>query len=336
MTRFRMGGRIALAGSILAATLAAAPAAARPDFATWLAELRQEALARGLSEATLDLALTGVEPNARIIDFDRRQPEFTQTFRQYLATRVPDTIVEQGRELMRENRDLLERVRARYGVQPRFIVALWGIETNFGRYTGGFQVIPALVTLAYDERRSAKFREELFYALRIIEDDHITPDRMMGSWAGAMGQAQFMPSTFVRYAVDADGDGQRDIWSTKLDVFASAANFLAQSGWKGDQTWGREVRLPPDFDYALADDFEEPLEVRDLRKRLSEWQALGVRRANGSDLPKRDLLASLILPDGPAGSAYVVYENFRVLITWNPSFLFAGTVGNLADRLQGG
>jgi membrane-bound lytic murein transglycosylase B len=336
MAWFRIAGWIAVLGAGLAAASVSAPAAARPDFATWLQELRQEAVARGISEVTLDAALADVAPDPRVIAYDREQPEFTQTFSEYLAMRVTEPVVQRGRELMRENRALLERVQAQYGVQPWFIVALWGIETQYGRYTGGFHVIPALVTLAYDARRSDKFREELFYALRIIDEGHITPDSMTGSWAGAMGQAQFMPSTFVTYAVDADADGHRDIWSSKADVFASAANFLARSGWRGDQTWGREVRLPPQFDLALADDFEQPLDIRDPRRRLTEWQALGVRRADGSDLPTRDLLASLILPDGPGGPAYVVYDNFRALIAWNPSFLFAATVGHLADRLRGG
>ncbi len=336
MAWFRIAGRIAALGAGLAAASISVPAAATLDFATWLQELRQEAVARGISKATLHAALADVAPDPRVIAYDREQPEFTQSLREYLADRVTQPVVQRGRELMRENRALLERVQAEYGVQPRFVVALWGIETQYGRYTGGFHVIPALATLAYDARRSDKFREELFHALRIIDEGHITPQRMTGSWAGAMGQAQFMPSTFIEYAVDADGDGHRDIWSSKVDLFASAANFLARSGWKGDQTWGHEVRLPPDFDLALADDFEEPLDVRDPRRRLSEWRALGVRCADGSDLPRRDLLASLILPDGPGGPAYVVYDNFRALITWNPSFLFAATVGHLADRLRGG
>jgi membrane-bound lytic murein transglycosylase B len=319
----------ALAGLLIAVALTRT-AAAEADFAAWIVELRQDALARGISEATLDAALAGVTPIPRVIELDRYQPEFTQTFGEYLARRVSDQVVQTGRRKLAENEALLERVRAVYGVQPRVIVALWGIETDYGRVAGGFPVIPALATLAFDGRRSEKFREELFFALQIVDEGHITAEKMMGSWAGAMGQNQFMPSTFVKYAVDFDSDGRRDIWSSEADVFASAANFLARSGWKGDQTWGREVRLPPHFDVSLADDFETPLAERDPRRRLSEWQALGVRRVDGRDLPTRDLLASLILPDGPGGPAYLVYE------TWNPAFLFATTVGLLADRLRGG
>ena len=329
-----IGLRVLRPALLLAGLLAAvagaglAGGAAAREFTDWLAELRREALARGISEGTLDAALDGVQPIPRIIELDRRQPEFTQTFREYLGRRVTDAVVRRGHRLLAENRALLERVRARFGVQPRFLVALWGIETNFGRVTGGFHVIPALVTLAFDERRSAFFRKELLYALQIVDEGHISADRMMGSWAGAMGQNQFMPKTFANFAIDFDGDGRRDIWTSRADVFASAANYLARSGWRGDQTWGREVRLPPGFDPALAG-----LEVR---KRLSQWQALGVRRADGSDLPRRDLAASVILPDGPGGPAYVVYDNYEVLLTWNRSILFATTVGYLADRLQDG
>jgi len=176
---------------------------------------------------------------------------------------------------------LLEEVAQKYGVQARFIVAFWGIETDFGRITGGFPLVPALATLAYDGRRSAYFRKELLNALEILDGGHIAPKDMVGSWAGAMGQCQFMPSSFLNFAVDGDGDGRKDIWTNRKDVFASAANYLSRSGWKGDQTWGRQVRLPDGFDAKLAD--------LDVRKTLAEWQGLGVRRLDGSDLPVRDL-----------------------------------------------
>ena len=240
------------------------------SFAEWREGVRSEALGLGISAAIFDAAFVDVEPIPRVIELDRSQPEVTLTFDQYVERVVPESRVAKGRKLLADHRDLLEPIGRKYGVPPRFIVALWGIETNFGQYLGGFPVIASLATLAYDGRRSAYFRQELLQALRILEDGHITPEAMMGSWAGAMGQSQFMPSSFVNYAVDHDGDGRRDIWGTQGDVFASAANYLAQAGWRAGETWGRQVTLPSGFDHALTG-----LEVK---KTLAEWQALGLRR----------------------------------------------------------
>jgi membrane-bound lytic murein transglycosylase B len=208
------------------------------------------------------------------------------------------------------------------------VVALWGIETDFGRLKGGFSVVQAVATLAYDGRRSAYFRRELFDALTIIDQGHITATAMTGSWAGAMGQNQFMPSSFLRYAVDYDGDGRRDIWTNHADVFASTANYLRTVGWREDQTWGRPVRLPKAFDVSMA-----KLEVQ---KPIAEWQALGVRRTDGAALPAKDLSASIVLPAGNGGPAYMIYENFRVILKWNRAQFFATAVGSLADQLAGG
>ncbi|MDP7343778.1 MAG: lytic murein transglycosylase [Alphaproteobacteria bacterium] len=298
------------------------------DFAGWLEALRAEALGQGISAATLDAALAGVEPIPRVIELDRSQPETTLTFEQYMDRVVPNSRVEKGRARLRENAAALEAVRAAFGVQPRFIVALWGIETNFGQYTGGFSVIASLATLAHDGRRSAYFRAELLDALRILEQGHITPAAMMGSWAGAMGQSQFMPSSFVRFALDFDGDGKRDIWATKADVFGSAANYLAKSGWRGDQTWGRKVSLPDNFDVSLAD--------LKISKPLAGWQALGVRRANGQNLPiVAGMMGSIVFPGGEGGPAFLVYDNFKTTLKWNRSTYFAMAVGHLADRIAG-
>ena len=301
-------------------------AAAQP-FADWLVELREEALGRGIATTTLDAALEGVEPIPRVIELDRKQPEFTITFAQYLQRVAPESRVKKARRKLAEHKALLTAIGRKYGVQPRFIVALWGIETDFGRVLGGFPVIAALATLAHDGRRSTFFRTELLHALTILDEGHTRPAAMMGSWAGAMGQNQFMPSSFVNFAVDEDGDGRRDIWSTPADVFASAANYLAQSGWQDDQTWGRRVVLPVSFDDGLAD--------LKIVKRLGAWQALGVRRADGSGLPRRQLSASLVLPEGPEGRAYLVYDNFRTTLTWNRSTFFALAVGLLADGIGG-
>ena len=299
------------------------------NFQIWLGKLRVEAEGKGISQSVLDEALAGIQPIPRVIELDRRQPEFTLTFTQYRDRVVPQSRIKKGRVKYQENRDLLEEIGGKIGVQPRFIVALWGIETDFGRVTGGFKVIPALATLAHDGRRSAFFRKELLNALQILHEGHIAPKEMMGSWAGAMGQSQFMPSSFLAHAVDYDGDGRRDIWTTRPDVFASAANYLAKSGWRADQTWGREVKLPRDFDFALAD-----LKVR---KPIGGWQALGVRQPDGGDLPTRQLSASIVLPEkGKMSPAYLVYSNYRTTLRWNRSTYFALAVGLLSDGIGAG
>lgn len=319
----------ALLHSLALLLILALPAAAAESgaFDAWLSALRTEAAGRGISPAILDAALGDVEPIPRVLELDRKQPEFTLSFGEYLERVVPGRRVRQGQQLLAQHRDLLESVAAHYHVQPRFIVALWGIETDFGRLTGGFPVVGALATLAWEGRRQAFFRGELLDALQILEEGHVTPAAMQGSWAGAMGQPQFMPSSFRRFAEDFDGDGRRDIWGTRADVFASAANYLARSGWRDDQTWGREVRLPRGFDRSLLG--------LETEKRLSEWQALGVRRADGSDLPTRDLPASLVRPGGDSGPVYAVYGNYRVLMRWNRSTYFATAVGVLSDRIGG-
>ena len=312
----------------LGAAIAASPVLAQTDtrFTEWLAELRAEALQAGISSATLDASFAGVEPIPRIIELDRKQPESTLTFEQYVDRIVSQSRIDNGRARLAENAPLLQEVAAKFGVQPRFIVALWGIETNFGKNTGGFSVIAALATLAYDGRRSQYFRRELLEALRIVEQGHIRPDAMKGSWAGAMGQSQFMPSSFMNYAYDYDGDGAKDIWNTPADVFASAANYLSGVGWNSDITGGREVRLPAGFDPALAD-------IK-MIKNMSEWQALGVRRTDGSALPGRDIKASVIFPGKVGGPAYIVYDNYRALLRWNRSLYFATAVGLLSDKIS--
>jgi membrane-bound lytic murein transglycosylase B len=290
--------------------------------------LRAEALGLGIGASTLDSALAGIRPIPRVVELDLRQPEFTLTFQEYMNRVVPDGRVRQGKQKLNENRALLEEVGRKYGVQPRFIVAFWGIETDFGRITGGFPVVPALATLAHDGRRSSYFRSELLNALKILDGGHITVDKMVGSWAGAMGQCQFMPSSFLNFAVDHDGDGRKDIWNDKGDVFASAANYLARSGWKNDQTWGRQVRLPANFDRALAG-------VK-TRKPLAEWRAAGVRRADGTELPSRDLMASIVFPEENGDAAFIVYDNFHTIMKWNRSTFFAIAVGSLAERIGNG
>jgi len=312
----------------LGAVATSAPALAEDSaFETWLQEFRREATAAGISSTTLDAALGDAAPVERVLELDRHQPEYTQTFWTYLDKRVTPERIARGRTLLTQHRDLLARVQAHYGVQPRFLVAFWGLESNFGDYAGGFPVISALVTLAYDERRSDFFRTELLNALRILDGGHITPAAMQGSWAGAMGQVQFMPSTFVRYAVDFDGDGRRDIWNSLPDIFASAANYLREIGWQDDTIWGREVVLPQNFDWELA--------AQNQRKPVTAWAELGVRRAGGGPLPAAEIEGAIVLPAGHKGPAFLVYDNFEAILTWNRSLLYALAVGHLADRLVG-
>ena len=264
-----------IAGSVFASMPVSSSSAAEQEFSVWLEGVRTEARQRGLKAETISSSLSDIKPIPRVVELDRRQPEFTLTLEQYLSRVVNESRVRKGRARFTKHRALLRKISTKFRVQPRFILALWGIETDFGRFKGGFPVVPALATLAYDGRRSAYFRKELFYALTIIDQGHITAKDMIGSWAGAMGQNQFMPSSFLRYAVDHDGDGRRNIWTSIEDVFASTANYLRRVGWRDDQTWGRKVRLPEGFDSALLG-----LEVK---KGLVGWQAFGVRRFDGGD-----------------------------------------------------
>jgi len=319
-----LGATLALALGLLAAPAAATA----PPFSDWLATLRQEALSQGIDAAILDQALRGLEPIPRVVELDRRQPEGQMTYREYRARVLSQTRIERGRALLREHRPLLDRVAAEFGVQPRFIVALWGVESSYGDYKGQFPVVAALATLAYDGRRARFFRGELMHALRILDNGDIAADQMLGSWAGAMGQSQFMPSSYLSYAVDFDGDGRRDIWTSLPDVFASIANYLARAGWNDRHTWGREV--------SLAGELNGGARGLEVRRPLPEWQALGVRRADGEDLPAVALDASLLHTDDGEGPAYLVYGNFRVLMAWNRSTYFGLTVGQLADLIERG
>ncbi|MEL0144934.1 MAG: lytic murein transglycosylase [Alphaproteobacteria bacterium] len=322
-----MRRHVLTAALLAAALIVPLHAKAEPDakFLEWLDGVRVEARGKGISEQILSRALEGIEPIARVIELDRNQPESTITFTQYIERIVSPARIKTGRAQYDKHRELLARIGSEFGVQSRFIVALWGIETNFGQFTGGFPVVDALATLAYDGRRSDYFRGELMKALQILEEGHIAPEDMKGSWAGAMGQSQFMPSSFLRFAYDHDGDGHKDIWTNQADVFASAANYLKGVGWNDDLTWGREVRLPEGFDTAQAS--------LDIVKTIPEWQALGVRRTDGTELPSRTIDASIILPGGPGQPAYMVYLNYRAILRWNRSNYFAAAVGLLSDRI---
>ena len=312
---------------LLAALSLEAKAEPTGDFQTWLHGVRQEALGRGVSQPILDAALGGIEPIPKVLELDQRQPEFVDTFLNYLDRRVTPERVEEGRKLMRQHGKLLSRLSRKYDIPANMLVAFWGLETHYGKFLGSHPVPAALATLAYDDRRGEFFRRQLLDALDILQAGHIAPEDMKGSWAGAMGQLQFMPSTFQAYAVDGDGDGRKDLWNTLPDAFASAANYLHQLGWHGGERWGREVRLPRGFDWGLAN--------LNTRKPVSAWRALGVTQANGKALPKADISGAILLPQGHAGPAFLVYRNYDTILIWNRSYNYALAVGHLADRLIG-
>lgn len=304
-----------------------APVAASLPFHQWMEEFRREARAHGIDNATFEAALAGIQPVPRVIELDRRQPEFRQTFWQYLDQRVTPQRIARGQELLMRHRDLLNDVERRYGVQPRFLVAFWGLESNFGDSTGDFPLFASLATLAYDNRRSVFFREQLLAALELVQHGDLSATAT-SSWAGAIGQPQFIPTTYRDYAVDFSGDGRRDLRNSLPDVFASAANYLAKARWQGNRSWGREVRLPPGFNYSLSG--------LNTKKTLAEWNRLGVRQTDGTELPPADMRGSIILPGGAdGGPALLVYDNFHAIMSWNRSILYAVAVGHLADRLAG-
>lgn len=305
----------------------AALAADEAGFADYVQKIKAEAIEKGYSADTLEKAFANAKFYERSVSADKNQPEFKLTLDTYLPRAVPEWKAKQAVEKYNEHKELLEEVGAKYGVQPRFIVALWGIETNFGGYTGGFDVVSALTTMAYEGRREEFFKKQLWQALTIIEEGHIDVEQMKGSWAGAMGQTQFMPSSFMAYAVDYDGDGRKDIWNSMGDVFASAANYLKNAGWRDDVTWGRQVQLPEDFDVSVA-------ELKN-KKSLAEWQALGVRKLDGTDLPQRsDIEAAVVIPDDKEGRVYLAYANYDALMRWNRSHYFVAAVGYLSDRIR--
>lgn len=301
--------------------------AQQQPFSVWLEDVRTEARQRGIREDIIAKTLVGIQPKKKIVQLDRKQPEFKQTFQTYLSKRVTETRVRAGKKKQAQYGALLNEVSAVYGVQPRFILALWGMETNYGGYTGNTPVITALATLAYDGRRSAYFRKEMFNALQILNENHISPERMIGSWAGAMGQSQFMPSSFLKLAEDYNRDGRRDIWTSVPDVFASIANYLRSTGWRDDETWGRKVMLTRSL----------PASKIGLKqkKSLAYWQQQGVRRITGADLPNvAHMQGALVRMDNGKGPAYLAYGNFNRIMLWNRSTSFAAAVGTLSDKFK--
>lgn len=319
--------RSLLASSAVLASLGASTARATDSFVGFVAGLRADARRSGISDYTLQQALGGLQPNAKVLELDRHQPEFTMTWDRYRATRVSDQRIANGRDALRQSRAWVQAAAARFGVDPGVIVGIWGLESNYGGYTGGFGVVEALATLAWEGRRASFFRPELLSALRILDHGDVTAPRMTGSYAGAMGQPQFMPSSYLRYAVDLDGDGRRDIWDSRADVLGSIANYLARSGWRPGEPWGQAVRVPADFDASLAG--------RENRRSLGEWMRLGVAPGRGGRFARPDAPAALVMPDGAGGEAFVTFANFAVIRRYNPSDFYVLAVGLLGDAVAG-
>jgi len=303
------------------------PAHAQTDFSQCLARLERTALDGGISASTVERILPNVEPRESVIRADRNQPEFLATFADYLGRRATTERIAQGRALYAEHRALLNELTRQYGVPGHYIVSFWGLETNYGRYLGNVPVFDSLSTLACDARRSEFFTEQFVNALEIVDRGDVEPDVMRGSWAGAMGQTQFMPSSYLRHAVDGDGDGRVDLWNSTADALTSAANFLRNIGWQSGYRWGREVLLPEGFDYALSG--------RDAARSLRDWRGMGLTDVAGRPLADLDVQAAVVVPSGQRGPAFVIYENFDVIMRWNRSEYFALTVGHLADRIAG-
>ncbi len=312
--------------ALLWASLASHPLQAADDFQACLTDLQDRARQAGVADRIVQQVVPQINQQQRVLELDRRQPEFVQTFREYLRARVSDERVERGRELYERYRPFLKALTDTYGVPGQYLIAFWGLETNFGSYLGNMPTLDSLATLACDPRRSDFFSGEFVTALRVLEREALDPEDMRGSWAGAMGHTQFMPSNYLRYAVDGDGDGEVDLWGSERDALASGANFLQHLGWEPGLRWGREVRLPEAFNYHLADGEQRPLQT---------WARKGVKRADGAPLPEANVDARLLVPAGHRGPAFLVYDNFSVIMKWNRSESYALSVGHLADRIAG-
>lgn len=300
----------------------------RPPFNEWRAAFRSKALAQNISAEVFDAALGNVQPVERVMELDAHQPEFSRPIWDYLDSAVSDSRIANGRERLRENAALFDRMERQYGVDRHYLTAIWGLESAYGAITGGFNVFEALATLAWHGRRQNFAENQLIAALKIVQSGDKNAQAMTGSWAGAMGHTQFIPTSYLTYAKDGDGDGKRDIWDSLPDVFASTAAHLADEGWVSGYRWGREVRLPQGFDYSQTG--------YDVKKPLADWAALGLTTAAGGALPVADLEASVLVPAGHQGPAFLIYENFRSILGYNYSTSYALAVGLLAQRLAGG
>ena len=298
--------------------------AEQQNWSGWVADVRKEALAEGISPTVFDQAFADIhEPSRQVKGLSRSQPEHRLTYAKYLSSRVDNYRIAIGRQQYKKYKVLLDEIGNKYGVDPCFILSFWGLESSYGSYMGNFPVIKSLATLAYDSKRQAFFRKELFLALHILNDGHVSFANFKGEWAGASGQPQFLPSSWVKYAVDYDGDGRKDIWESKPDVFASIANYMKINGWKTGEPWAIYVKLPAGFDMKL--------EGKSIIKPVSEWNALGVRTTNGEALPHQDWQASLVQPNG--GPVFLAFPNYRMILRYNNSIYYAGAIGYLADKI---
>jgi membrane-bound lytic murein transglycosylase B len=298
-----------------------------PGFAQCVLDLQEQARLAGISAGVIDGALANVRYLDKVIGYDRSQPEFVKTFPEYFSTRVTSKRIARGKELYEKHSAFLRELTQRYGVPGSYLVSFWGLETNFGSYKGKMPIIDSLTTLACDPRRSEFFSAELLQALRLMDREQIENAEMLGSWAGAMGHTQFMPSAYLSYAIDGDLDGKIDLWNSEKDALTSAANFLQQLGWKSGFKWGREVTLADNFDYKLAG--------KDRSQTVAFWAEHGVSKADGQALDKVAIKASLVIPAGHRGPAFLLYKNFDVILGWNNSEFYGIAVGHLADRING-
>jgi membrane-bound lytic murein transglycosylase B len=315
---------------LLAATtaIAAGPALAQSDFQACLQNIRSEAVRQGVPTATIDTAFRGLTPDSKVIDLDSRQPEFSLTYGKYIGNAVTPDRIARGQQKLQQNRGLLTDIEREYGVASQYLVAFWGVETNYGSFMGDFSALRSVATLACMTKRQAFFSNETVQALRILANNHMTTQQMKGSWAGAMGNMQFMPSTFTKWAVDRDGNGRIDIWHSMPDAFASAANFLRGIGFRPGLPAAEEVILPQGFPLDQAD--------TTVDKPIRAWAAMGVKRAGGGALPASDELSQIILPAGWRGPAFILYPNFKAVMNWNRSTLYALSVAILAQQIAGG
>ena len=301
--------------------LSAVPARAGQSFQSFVASVYAEAAGQGIRREVLDAAFAGVTPNQSVIDKDQKQVEFTMTWAQYRALVINDKRIADGRAAVARDRALFNAVESRLQVASSVVAGIWGLESSFGAKTGNYKVVEALATLGWEGRRAAFFRAELMAALKILNNGDIGPDRMTGSYAGAMGQPQFMPTSYLRLAIDFDGDGRRDIWNSKADVLGSIGNYLARSGWRLGEPWGQPIRLPPGFIPA----------GRDIRRPLSEWARQGIAPANGRWAASGDTPSAVVAPDGAGGESFVVFNNFAAIRRYNPSDFYAIAVGLIGD-----
>jgi membrane-bound lytic murein transglycosylase B len=315
----------------MAAETPAAPPPSLPaadqKFQDFIRDFRAQALAAGIKPATYDLAMAHVARNQRVEDLNLNQPEFARPVWAYLDSAVSDKRVTNGQAALAANLQVLTSIEAKYGVPKEVLVSIWGNESNYGQGTEPFNMFEALATLAYDGPRIDFARPELIAALKIMQQQHFAPEQMTSSWAGAFGQTQFVPSTFLAHAVDGDGDGTIDLWRSSADALASAANVLSDAGWQRGNVWGYELRLPPGFAYELAD--------LDTAKPVSEWRRLGVRTATGAELPRAEEYGAIYLPAGARGPAFMTFDNFKVILKYNNAASYALAVSLLADRIKG-